>query len=127
RVRHARNEGEAEHFEPLLHQALSYDPENPQALNLLAMIRQENDASPDEVLNLINRSLARDPKQVEALMMRGELFIAQALQPTDDPLAIRDAMGVVYQRFPLEQALTDFRRANMLNNDVHSLMRFVDT
>lgn len=127
RVRHAHDDGNADEFEPLVHQALSLQPEHPQALTLLAGIRQVNDAPHTEILDLLNRSLARDPKQADALLMRGELHASQALEPSDDDDVIRDALGMSYQRRPLEQALEDFESAATLSNDMLPIMRLVDT
>lgn len=127
RVRHAHDDGNADEFEPLVRQALSLQPEHPQALTLLAGIRQANDAPHTEILDLLNRSLAVDPKQADALLMRGELHASQALEPSDDDDVIHDALGMSYQRRPLERALEDFESAATLSNDMLPIMRLVDT
>src|SRR3989338_8479209 len=65
-----------EEAEPLAAQAVEREPENPEALGLLALQQFENDNNPG-ALQMAHEALARDPNQLDALIACGSAHFEQ--------------------------------------------------
>lgn len=124
----ARVELAEEHFEeldtlPLLRRAITREPDNATALfhfarTVLDQTRVSDSAdSVAEALRHLDRSIELDPQRAEAWARRGQYHHLRAHDTGEGEAAIRDALGMSYDRPSLELALSDLRHAAGLRED----------